>query len=314
MKLSKQERIGALVILAIVILALGAFLLIKPKFESAASTKETLAAKLVELKDAQDKAARKGPLRDQILEAYKEGEHLADMFFPELKDYEADNALREFLLGCTSNVVVEEVEVGEPETGTLSASFYAPATVEYALKTYATQGVEATEEEAALQARQAAIMSALSNSQEIGASTVSFTVRGLTNEDLIAFCDEVNTYTKKENDTDTRKAIMLNGMSIEYDRGPMERNVTEFYSELASDTVADIQSGAGYDAIASISGLSGLERPEAPVTGEGGDTTTGYAERASAEDYYYEMDAELVFYSIERMQDPTAQLDAQDGI
>ncbi len=311
MKLSKQERIGALIILAIVILALGGFLLIKPKFESAASTGETLATKILELQEAKDKAARKGPLRDQILEAYKEGEHMADMFFPELKDYEADNALREFILGCTSNVIIEDVVVGAPETGTLAATFYTPATVEYALKTYATQGVEATQEETDLLARQLKIMEALSDSQEIGASTVSFTVRGLTNEDLIDFCDEVNTYTKKESDTDTRKAIMLTQMTIEYSKGPSERNVTEFYSNLINETISETANGAGYDALASISGQSNLERPEAPAQGGEGEETDN---DLSAGDYYYEMDTSLIFYSIERMQDPTAQLNAQDGI
>ncbi len=308
MKLSKQERIGALVILAIVILALGGFLLIKPKFESVGTTTETLATKVLELKAAQEKAERKGPLKDQILDAYKEGEHMADMFFPELKDYEADNAFREFILGCKSRVVVEDVTVGAPETESLSATFYAPATVEYALKSYATQGVEASEEEVDLLARQAMLMEALSEPQEIGASTVVFTVRGLTNEDLLDFCDEVNTYTKKENETDTRKAVMLKTMTIEYNKGPVERNVTEFYGQLTSEKTADVQTGAGFDALAAISGQTGLTRPQTP---ENGNAESG--QNASAGDYFYEMSTEMVFYSIERMQDPTDQLNAQDG-
>ncbi|MCH5205520.1 MAG: hypothetical protein J1F09_01120 [Oscillospiraceae bacterium] len=305
MKLSKQERIGAMIILAIVILALGAFLLIKPKIEAIGSTRETLTQKQKELNDAKTKQSKKDPLRDQILDAYQEGEHLADMFFPELATYEADDAFREFLLQCKSNIVVEELDVEEPGVGTLGVSFYTPKNVEYALKTYATQGMEPTEEESRLAARRVAMENALGTPMSIGASRVSFTVSALTNDDLIKFCDEINDYVKTENGTSSRKAVMIDGLALEY------RDVTKFYDALSERSISEMESGAGLDALRQLSGkdISGGNN------GAGGYDETGESnERPSAEVYLYKLSDAITFYSIERMQNPTAQLDAQDNM
>ena len=83
MKLSKQERIGAFIIAIIIILALGVFLFIKPRFETIQSTTATLESKQQELTAALEKQSTKGPRRDQVLDAYKQGATLADMVFPE---------------------------------------------------------------------------------------------------------------------------------------------------------------------------------------------------------------------------------------
>lgn len=305
MKLSKQERIGAMIILAIVILALGAFLLIKPKIEAIGSTREALAQKQKELSDAKEKQSKKDPLRKQILEAYQEGEHLADMFFPELASYEADDAFREFLLQCKSNIVVEELEVEEPGVGTLSVEFFAPHSIEYALKTYATQGMEPTEEENRLAARQVAMRSALGTPMDIGASRVSFTVSALTNDDLIKFCDEINDYVKTENGASNRKAVMIDGVELEY------RDVVDFYDALAEKSTEEMENGAGADALRQLSGVSFSNEN---VGYPGYDNVGGVAEKPSVEVYLYKLTDAITFYSIERMQNPTAQLDAQDNI
>ena len=46
---------------------------------------------------------------------------------------------------------------------------------------------------------QAIIQSALGEAQTIGATTISFTVKAITSEDLLKFADEVNNYQKTEN-------------------------------------------------------------------------------------------------------------------
>ncbi len=355
MKLSKQERIAALVIMAIIILALGGFLLVKPKFEEVGTTKTNLETKTKERDDAVAKQGKKAGLRDDILKTYEDGEHLADMFFPELTSYEADNAFREFITNCKSNVIVEQIEVSEPSTATLSASFYTPQSVEYALKTYATQGVEPTAEESEIAARQAALVSALMNSQTIGASTVSFTVSALTNEDLIKFADEVNNYYKDENGTSTRKAVALAGFNIAYDKGTYDRNVSTFYDKISENATNYMsEGGPGTEALNALRSGTGTgtaennaaaapseggapaepsgtptvpeNTPPAPSTGgdtgsenigeniTGGLSPDGADGDLGAADFYYTMDTELTFYSIERMQNPKAQLDAQDGI
>ena len=90
MRLSKQERIAIIIILVIVIIALGIFLFIVPAAQQIESTLKNLDNKQKEYDAAVEKQATKGPLREQIIEAYKTGEHIADMFFPEMKSYEAD--------------------------------------------------------------------------------------------------------------------------------------------------------------------------------------------------------------------------------
>ena len=308
MKLSKQERIGAMIIVAIVILALGAFLLIKPEIEAIGTTRTTLAEKQAELNAAKEKQSKKDPLRNEIMAAYQEGEHLADMFFPELASYEADDAFREFILQCKSNIVVEEVAVEQPSIETLSISFYTTPNVEYDLKTYATQGVEATDEEAVLMARKVAIQNALNNPMTIGASRVTFTVSALTNDDLIKFCDEINHYIKTENGTSTRKAIKIGGLGLEY------KDVTNFYSDLSDDKVSEIERGAGLDALRQLSGGSFSGNGGGGDEYGSGGRGDGSSSESSIDRFLFKWSDSITFYSIERMQNPTAQLDAQDGI
>ncbi len=303
MRLSKQERIAVLIILAIVVLALGAFLIVKPAIESYNSTRTTLTAKTEERDKLVARRDTKKGLREQIEDAYKEGEHLADMFFPEFRAYEADEAFREFLAQCKSNVVVESVTVSEPTTATLEAVFFTPATVEYALKTYATSGVEPTEEEAKIAERMEALRTALSESQTIGASTVEFKVAAKMREDLITFADEINNYVIKEAGGDTRKAIMLNGIELEYEE------VNNRYDALIDEN-KEFMDAEGQAALAAEIGVNVPDVPTNPDE-PGNEDDKGEAALSA---YLVTLESSVTFYSIERMQDPKKQLDLQDGI
>ncbi len=301
MRLSKQERIAVLIIMAILILVLGAFLIVKPAIENYTSSLQTVAAKQKELDDYNARRATKGPLRDQIEAAYKEGEHLADMFFPEFKSYEAEDAFRAFIEQVKTNVIVEEVTVGEPTTATLEATFFTPESVTYALKTYATSGVEPTEEETARAVRWMALQAALAEPQEIGASNIQFSVTAKTRDDILAFADEVNDYIIKENGEDTRKAVMLAGVEFTYDE------VNKKYDELIEADIAKMDA-EGEAALAAEIGQPG---PEIPTETETPEEPTGEAILA---EYLFKYTGTMTFYSIERMQDPKHQLDIQDGI
>ncbi len=302
MRFSKQERIAVLIILAVIILALGGFLIIKPAIEDYLATSKTVVSKQTELDGLNTRRATKGPLRQQIEEAYKEGEHLADMFFPEFESYEADDAFREFLKQVKTNVVVEQVTVGKPDVETLGATFYTPEDVEYALKTYATTGVEPTEEEAARAARLQALQEALSESQTIGASKVDFTVTAKTRDDIMKFADEVNDYIVKEEGGDTRKAIMISGMEFTYDE------VNEKYDELIAENKKDMDAAGKQALAAEIGGNPPEVPPEEP------DTEENPNGEAVLSEYLFTYEGTLTFFSIERMQDPKNQLDQQDGI
>lgn len=301
MKLSKQERIGALIILAIVILALGAFMLIKPKFEEASRTKETLAQRQDELEKAKARQKLKVSLRTEIEQEYEEGEHLADMFFPELSSYEADNAFRDFIKQLDFPIVAEEIQVEEPTTETLSVSFYTPTEVSYALKTYVTQGIEPTEEENRLAQRNMALQQALASSQTIGASKITFKASVLSREDLLRFLDAINEYEVEaedgNSDSKIRKAISLSSVEFDFD------DVSQFY-DLAVDASTDAMAREGRAILREM----GYPVEDDTPTVEDPNTQTELKLY-----YIHVIDGTITFYSIERMQDPTAQLDAQDG-
>ena len=303
MRFSKQERIAALIILAVIIIALGAFLIIKPAIQDYAASKKTVASKQAELDKLEARRKTKDPLREQIEQAYKDGEHLADMFFPELASYEADDAFRAFIAQCSTNIIVEEVSVSEPTTVTLANAFYTPVSVDYALKSYVQSGVEPTEAEQKVKARTEALMAALSESQTIGASKVDFTVTAKTRDDILKFADEVNDYMVNEGAGKTRKAIMITGMQFTYDE------VNKKYDELVDKEIEKMDAEGERALAAEV----GADIPPIPNFDDDDDDDENDGKPVLSE-YLFTYSGTLTFYSIERMQDPKAQLDAQDGI
>ncbi len=303
MKLSKQERIGLMVIVAVVILVVGVFLFIKPQAEAIGVTVTNLNNKQEEYNAAIEKQKTKAPLRDEIEKAYEDGEHMADMFFPELTSYQADAATREFLAQCKSNILVEELSVSEPSTETLGVFFPSENDVSYNLKTYATQGAEADAKELARAARQLKLAEVLGSAQTIGASKVNFTVSAISQDELLKFCDEVNNYVKEENGTSTRKAIMINGMSFEY------KDVSEKFDKEIEEINKEAES-AGRAALKKESGKN-VDGADPTNT-----NTNNQEEQKDAvlSDNLYSVSVTLTFFSIERMQDPTDQLNIQDGV
>ncbi len=308
MKLSKQERIGAFIIAIIIILALGVFLFIKPRFETIQSTTATLESKQQELTAALEKQSTKGPLRDQVLEAYRQGETLADMFFPELCNYDAEAEFRAFLEQCESNVLVESLSVSSPGTSTLTATFYTPPEVTYALKSYVTQGLEPSEEELAAENRQLILSEALGSGQTVGSTVITFTVNAIEQEELLKFCDEVNSYVKDEHGTPTRKALMIGGISMEY------AELQEEYNEI----IEEIQTRADTDATTALYRNAGLpvpaRQPEATTPNTENPNDPNAQEELSLSDTIYSLSTTITFYSVEHMQDPTEQLDQQDNM
>ena len=299
MKLSKQERIAAIVVVVLIILVAGVFLFIKPRIETINTTKETLAVKEREYNDAVAKAGRKDQLREDILAAYDKGKNLADMFFPELSAYEADYELHEFLSTAKANVLIEDLEVAAPTTAGLSTTLVAPPEVQYALKDYVNQGGSTEITDPSL-IRQAMIQVALGEAQTIGGTTISFTVQAVDPEELLKFSDEINRYQKSENGKSIRKAIQLNGLII------IDAKSEREYEKLSERILEDAAKAAA-KVFKDKTGLTlmGFEDviPENPEEEN---------EEVDIVEYLYKMDCSITFYSIERMQDPTSILDEQD--
>lgn len=291
MKLSKQERIAVIVIAILVILVVGVFVFIKPNIETINATKATLETKNKELSDAKTKAATKDGLREQILAAYDKGKNTADMFYPEMKSYEVDNEVRAFLEQCEAEVLVESLTVSQPQTASLSTSVFVPSSVSYALKDYVNQGVttDITKIDPNL-IRQVAIRTALGDAQTIGASTATFTIKAETKEALLSFADEVNDYVKDQNGKDTRMAVSINNIAFE------DKELIEEYRERAEGNENNNTNTPS-------------AREAAPPANNDNNNNNNDDENAEE---FFELSVTLTFYSIERMQDPTATLDAQD--
>ena len=336
MKLSKQERIAAIVVIILVILVAGVFIFIKPNIETILATKASLEAKRTEYEEDVAKANTKDQLKTQILSAYDKGKDLADMFFPELTPYEADNEFRAFLDQCAnrSNILVEDLTVSNPGTAGLTTSVFTPSSTKYALKDYVNQGAETTEDPNLL--RQRMIQTNLGDAQTIGATTVSFTLYALTVEDLLTFADEVNNYELTENGKTVRKAIELNGVGFEDLRTKyiLEKRGNESLADLisASNTafseyVANLgstsRSALAEPTAAPATPAAPTATPDNTATDPDGDADSPSApgnaidgELTNAEEqrsfHQYSLNCTITFYSIERMQDPTATLAEQD--
>lgn len=299
MKLSKQERIGILVVAIVLILGLGIWMFIVPKIESVNNSNKTLASKEQELANAQSEALLKDSLKDQIMDAYEEGEDYANMFFEEMTTYQADAEFRAFLEQCEANVLVESITVGEPTTATLAPQYFEEEEVTYDLKTYVTQDIEKTDEEIASEERWTELKNALGVSQTVGAITVEFTVNALDPADLLDFADEVNNYFKMENGDSTRKAVKLNGYSLSY---PLNESM---YEEL----ITEIDAESMDEAIDLLCKHLGVRRHETTETKT--EEKTDESDPSPTE-YIYQLSTSVTFYSVERMQDPTEQLKAQE--
>lgn len=304
MKLSKQERIGVLIIAVVLIIGLGIWLYIVPKVQKVGQSNVTLDSKTQELQTAQDKAATKDDLKQQVLDAYEAGQNLADMFFEEMTPYEVDAEFRAFLDQLDTNVYVSDFTVGAPSVSTLSPRYFEEDEVTYALKTYVTQDIQPTEAELATEARWQAIRDALGISQTVGSITVSFEVTALSQQELMDFCDEVNNYIKNENGKDTRKAIMINGMSFTYPENE------EMYNELKEA----IEEEAEDRALDELYKENNQKRPadDTQTQTPEGEAAAEEEARLEVSDTIYTMSSTITFYSVERMQDPTPQLEAQE--
>lgn len=325
MRLSKQERIAVLVIAVIIILGLGIFLFIVPQFQNIGTDTATLVNKQQELQTARDKAATKEDLKEQVIEAYKDGQDIADMFFEEMKPYEADNEIRNFIQYCKDNgvkVSVDSMTISSPVVSELGVTFTDEEQITYDLKT-AARGESADQEASEEEQRMNILREALANTQSVASIDVTFTVSALDPDTLISFADLVNDY-KKADDGNVRKAIRLSsGLTIQYP------DVETKYNKVIDDMSLDLN----YDALKELADkhdikiASKADLKKALGLDEGTTTAAadGDGENAAAannnkddeitefpEEYIYSAEVTVTLYSLERMQDPTDKLIAQD--
>ncbi len=316
MKLSKQERIGVLIIAVVLIIGLGIFFFVVPKFKEVSASSAQLENKQAEYQAVVDKANLKDGLRDQVIGAYEQGRDLADMFFEEMTPYELDAEVRTFIESAKAaghNIVVESLNVSKPATSTLSVSFFNETELSYELKSYATQGQQPTEEQLAAQARRDKLMSILSNAQTVGASTANFTVTAMTPEELVEFVNYINEYIKTEEGKQIRKALKYEGtLAVTYD------DVIAKYDEIIEEMKPDIEEDAYAELKKNVGDKADTpDKKDEGQTGATGGENAGAAnedeDKIALTDCIYSQGISLTFYFIERMQDPTDILNQQEA-
>lgn len=315
MKLSKQERIAVLIVAVLIILGLGVFLFIVPKFQAIGTDSAALVNKKIELKAAQDRADTRTQLAEDIVNAYKDGKDKADMFFEEMKPYEADQEIREFLDYCKDNdvnVFVDSLTIDPATVSSLGVTFFEEPEITYDLKT-AAQGSNGEASEA--EQRMAILQQALASTQSVGSINVSFTVTALNNEDMLKFVDIINNYKKDS----MRKAIRLSS-ALEMTFDEIIKKYADVISEdqldllfearkqLATDTKTD---APDKEEIEKELGLEKKAQEEAEA--EEGNNANKKKNQAAFEDNVKQMEVTLTLYSLERMQDPKPVLTEQDN-
>lgn len=322
MRLSKQERIGVLIIAVIIIILVGVFLFIVPRVETIGVSTTDLVTVQGELQAALNKADTKGTLKDQVISAYESGSDSANMFFEELDHYQADQEFNKFLKACKEagiTVAVDDLTVTPKTVSTLSASFVEEVEVSYDLKTYVTQGVEPSEEELAAQARRETLSNALAQSQNVGSISVTFTASALEIDTLIDFADALNSYYKNDADGESRvfldqskadsdfirKAVYLNGIQVTY------HEIEDKYKEMINEIDEEVEERARTELYRN----TGYTPPPNENNNNNPNLNQGQEEEEApiVEDVVYSLEATVTFFSIERMQDPSDQLAAQDN-
>lgn len=130
MKLNYRDKVILGILLAIVILLLGFFLLIKPKNAEIKTNKETLAMAQQEKDEIDAKISEIKPLQTEIRETYDKTTELTDDFV-EYNDIfngrKVDQYMQHFAEEC--EVRVETLGVADLSTATLSYYYFTPSFV-----------------------------------------------------------------------------------------------------------------------------------------------------------------------------------------
>lgn len=322
MRLSKQERIAVLVIAVIIILGLGIFLFIVPQFKNIGTDTSSLSAKQQELDNAKLRADTRVQLGEDVLKAYKDGQNIADMFFDELKPYQADNEIRNFIQYCKDQGVkcsVDSLTIDSAGVSELGVTFNEEEEITYDLKVAAKGEVQDETDE---QRREAILREALANNQAVGSINVSFEVSTLDPDDMMKFIDTINNYKSDG----VRKAIRLSsGVEITYNdvKEKYQAVIDDMQLDLTLDALKELadENGKKFPTKDEVKEMLGLDNPTANTDNgdaEGGENqanTTGRDANKVYEigtDDIYSLEVTLTLYSLERMQDPTDKLAEQD--
>jgi hypothetical protein len=185
MKISKQERILIVVFLVAAIIGVGVFVFVLPNFNKIGANNKQLATAKQEYSNVLSQLEHESTIDTEISQAYEEGKNLAETFYSDLTEYEADEIMRQFI-AKGKNITVDGLNVSPFTTQSLSVSVFTPTEVTYPLKDFANTVVEQPDvttdissmstRELVMYAKQVtATLLAASDPVTVGSITVSFT-------------------------------------------------------------------------------------------------------------------------------------------
>ena len=199
MKLSKQERILIVVFLVAAIIGVGVFVFVLPNFNMIDTNNKQLATVKKEYSDILTQLEHESTIDTEISQAYEDGKNLAETFYNDLTEYEADEIMRQFI-AKGKNITVDGLTISNFTTQALSVSVFTPTEVTYPLKDFANTVVEQVSEqkdissmstrELVMYAKQVtATLLAASDQVTVGSITVSFTAHSDKLQNLHDFVD-----------------------------------------------------------------------------------------------------------------------------
>jgi len=146
MKISKQERILIVVFLVAAIIGVGIFVFILPNFNKISDNNKQLASVNKQYADINKQLEHESTIDNEISQAYEDGKNLADKFFNDLTEYEADEIMRKFIANG-KDITIDGLTISPFSTQALSVSVFSPTEVTYPLKDFANTVVETPDKE-----------------------------------------------------------------------------------------------------------------------------------------------------------------------
>lgn len=212
MKFGYRDRIILMIAIIVIILGLGIFLLIKPKWEKLNNNKverdnlkTTWDSKLIEF----DRI----PIRQESIQTrYEEGLDMSKKFAPEMSSIELDKFLQEKFLNNEKFqedevALVDQVTISEKATAALNYYYFTPNIVTYPL--YENADLDGSLAAAAAEKLADSKLFASRSTQTVGGSNAVLVLE-TNREDAMSLIDAVNDYAVKNNDT-----MMITGITME---------------------------------------------------------------------------------------------------
>jgi hypothetical protein len=211
-----------MIAIIVIILGLGIFLLIKPKWEKLNNNKverdnlkTTWDSKLIEF----DRI----PIRQQSIQTrYEEGLEMSKKFTPEMSSVELDKFLQEKFLNNEKFqedevALIDKVSISGKSTASLSYYYYTPNIVTYPL--YENADLDGSLAEAAEEKLAESKLFASRSTQTVGGSSAVLVLE-TNREDAMALIDAVNDYAAKNNDTMLIDSITMDDCNFHEDLLP----------------------------------------------------------------------------------------------